>query len=106
MSIKVIYLNNPAQEEEWLGYQYYLWYCFTMLLILYGKVDARMTTECPVCRHTLFEKNAGLYCYNYRCPAYGQKAIACCEGGPCWKEVKMPHYGKPKKRKPKKPKKK
>ena len=38
--------------------------------------------ECPVCRHTLFEKNAGLYCYNAKCPAFGQKAIACCEGGP------------------------
>jgi len=80
MSIKVIYLNNPAQEEEWLGYQYYLWYCFTMLSILHGEANARM--KCPVCYVDLFEKNAGLYCYTPHCPAYMQKAISCCEGGP------------------------
>jgi hypothetical protein len=50
------------------------------LLILYGKVDARM--KCPVCYVDLFEKNAGLYCYTPYCPAYMQKAISCCEGGP------------------------
>ena len=41
-----------------------------------------MTCECPGCRHSLFEKSAGLYCYNDKCPAFGQKVIACCEGGP------------------------
>jgi len=38
--------------------------------------------KCPICCVDLFEKNAGLYCYTPNCPAYMQKAIACCEGGP------------------------
>ena len=29
------------------------------------------------------EKHAGLYCLNKQCPAFGQKTVACCEGGAC-----------------------
>ena len=86
MSIKVIFLDNPEQkdEEEWYGYQYYHWSGFIMLPILYGETNKRMSNqECPVCRNTLLEKRAGFYCYNYKCPAYGQKAITCCEGELC-----------------------
>jgi hypothetical protein len=54
-----------------------------MLPILYGKVNARMNPPCPICQATLFERHAGLYCYNAKCPAFSQKVVACCEGGDC-----------------------
>jgi len=54
-----------------------------MLPILYGKVNARMNPPCPICQATLFERHAGLYCYNAKCPAFSQKVVACCEGGEC-----------------------
>lgn len=38
---------------------------------------------CPVCNHTLMERHAGLYCYNYKCPQFNQKVVSCCEGGSC-----------------------
>jgi len=54
-----------------------------MLSILHGEVNARMNPTCPICNSTLFERHAGLYCYNDKCPQFSQKVVACCEGGAC-----------------------
>jgi hypothetical protein len=37
--------------------------------------------KCPICSTELFEKHAGLYCYNEKCIGFRQKVVACCEGG-------------------------
>ena len=43
----------------------------------------RMNPDCPACNSVLVEIRAGLYCWNTKCTHYGQKVIACCEGGEC-----------------------
>jgi len=53
-----------------------------MLPILYGERNKELNPPCPVCNSVLVDIRAGLYCYTPTCPAYMQKAIACCEGGP------------------------
>ena len=63
LSTQVKFLNNPDikdDEEEWM-----------------------VTSDplCPVCNSTLFERHAGLYCYNWKCPQFSQKVVSCCEGG-------------------------
>ena len=92
MSIKVVFLNNPEQkdnEEEWYGYQYYLWLGFTCLSIFHGERNKGLNPDCPVCQSVLLEIKAGLYCYNDKCPQYKQKVVACCEGGFCWTKVQQ-----------------
>ncbi len=42
-----------------------------------------MNPDCPLCNSVLVEIRAGLYCWNKKCTHYGQKVIACCEGGEC-----------------------
>ena len=80
-------LTIAKTEEEWYcgkyWYQYYLWDCFIIFLISYGERIKGMSQSCPVCYQILFEKRAGFYCYNQQCPAFGLKAITCCEGELC-----------------------
>jgi len=39
--------------------------------------------KCPLCQKWMIEKHGGLYCLNKHCPAFGNKTVACCEGGAC-----------------------
>ena len=86
MSIKVVFLNNPELEEEWYGCLYYLWLGSVGLLILHGEINERIMSDlmkCPLCQKWMIEKHGGLYCLNKHCPAFGNKTVACCEGGAC-----------------------
>ncbi len=31
----------------------------------------------------MIEKHGGLYCLNKYCAGFGNKTVACCEGGAC-----------------------